>query len=555
MRTPALALLWETWARQRRVLQAAGLYLLGLLVLGRFVPADTLRNDALLLLAPLAGAFPILLASWAYGFDTPMESPRSGLPGRLFALPVSTAALVGWPMLFGGLTPALAWVLLGVGLLRPRGVAVPLLWPALNFAALVAWTQAVAWSPWVLPGLRLLVGAPLLGALVVGPVMLVAAGETPQANEPLVVALLAVLLAAAYPVTVAGVSRARRGDPAERAWPAWLRWEGRLRWDMTLSSPQKAQFWIEWRRCGLGFLLFPVLCLLFLLPNVYWAEWAFRKVDPTSLYGLWPALAGLVRTFGASWVSLAYLLFVPVMVGLCGIDLGRVNVAGHRYEMSSFLAARPLTTADFLRAKLRLTAVGMLIVWGSVLGIALLWAVLTGRWPDMAERLTDLGGARAWLALGLSLLALALLSWAHLFDGLWLTLFGRVWVVYGFIIGLMTSVTGLAGLGAEVSRHPEWHAPLARCLPWLLGALIAAKVLAGGALARRVVRRGLLRASTVGGIAGVWAAGVMALFALLAWLFPPEWVSRLILAEAAVLAVPLVGVLLNPLALDANRHR
>jgi hypothetical protein len=552
MHNPALALVWETWARHRWVTMAAGLYLLALLVLGRLIPADVFRDVMPGLLAPLAGVFPFLLACWAHGFDSPLESPRSGLPERLFALPVSTAALVGWPMLLGALTPALAWVVLGVGLLHPRGLNTPLLWPALNFALVVVWTQAVAWSPWVFPGLRLLLGGPLLAAMVVGPILLLAEGEPTQDNEPLVVVLQTVLLAAAYPVTVAGVARARRGEPAERAWPAWFSWVGRRPADTHFSSPRQAQFWLEWRRQGFVFLFIPALCLLGMLPNVYMTERLFRN---EGLNHLWPGWAELVRAVGASWASLVWLLFPPFVLVVSGMDLGRVSVTRRSYAMSSFLAARPVCTADLLWTKFKVTAVGMLITWGGVLGIGLLWVVTTGRWPDMAARLTDLGGARAWLALGLGLLALVLLSCAHLFAGLWLTLYGRLWLVYAFIIGMLTGAIALTVLGSAIYRNPQWHGPLAACLPWLLGGLVGLKLVTAGVLARRVVRRRLLSATTVGGIAGVWGAGVVALFALLAWLIPAEWVSRLALAEAAVLAVPVVGVLLNPLALDANRHR
>jgi hypothetical protein len=52
-----------------------------------------------------------------------------------------------------------------------------------------------------------------------------------------------------------------------------------------------------------------------------------------------------------------------------------------------------------------------------------------------------------------------------------------------------------------------------------------------------------------------WLLIVVGLFALMAWLVPSEWACPALLAGVSVLAVPLVGIGLAPLALEWNRHR
>ena len=65
-------------------------------------------------------------------------------------------------------------------------------------------------------------------------------------------ALLAVAIVAAYPVALAGVASARRGDPW-RAWPEWLKpWRAAARSGRRpFRSAFEAQLWYEWRCHGL----------------------------------------------------------------------------------------------------------------------------------------------------------------------------------------------------------------------------------------------------------------------------------------------------------------
>src|SRR5205823_14801920 len=136
-------------------------------------------------------------------------------PSRSFTLPLRTVTLAGWPMALGATAGALLWLAVAGLALRPGGLPVPLLWPAVFVAALLAWVQALMWFPFPLPFLRLMVALPILGGMIGGAV-LANVSEVPAA---VLLAVSAALLPAGYLVAVVGVERARRGADAVRTWP------------------------------------------------------------------------------------------------------------------------------------------------------------------------------------------------------------------------------------------------------------------------------------------------------------------------------------------------
>jgi hypothetical protein len=81
--------------------------------------------------------------------------------GGYVVLPVTTAALAGWPMLYGTAATSSLWLAVALFLRWPVGIDVPLpfIWPALLTSAYLAWTQAFVWMPYGLPGLCVIVAA------------------------------------------------------------------------------------------------------------------------------------------------------------------------------------------------------------------------------------------------------------------------------------------------------------------------------------------------------------------------------------------------------------
>src|SRR5437773_4016571 len=255
MRSPALAIGWEFRRRHRWGLMAVAAYLFVVAMI-RFVilePGEPVLVDsvrfAALVSAPLTTTFVYLLAVFSFGFTGDLAARHSMYPARMFTLPVTNAALVGWPMLYGTAAMAILWLAARLFAVWPSGVEIPLIWPALLAAALLAWTQALTWMPYGLPGMRLIIAVLCLAAL--DTVVLLAIHF--KAGEPTMVAILAPQIPLAYLVARFAVARARRGDV-----PDWGGTFIRLTRVADVASHRRehfrnsarAQAWFEWRGHG-----------------------------------------------------------------------------------------------------------------------------------------------------------------------------------------------------------------------------------------------------------------------------------------------------------------
>src|SRR2546421_387995 len=254
MRSPALAIGWEFRRRHRWGLTAVAGYLFVVAMI-RFLilePGEPVLVDsgrfAAVVSMPLTATFVYLLAVFSFGFAGDLAARHSMYPARMFTLPVTNAALVGWPMLYGTAAVAILWLAARLVAVWPSGIEIPVIWPALLAAALLAWTQALTWMPYGLPGIRLIVAALCLAAL--DTVVLLAIYF--KAREPVMVAILAPQLPLAYLVARFAVARARRGDVPD--WRGMFARPARTaaltgRRDHFLSTA-RAQVWFEWRPHG-----------------------------------------------------------------------------------------------------------------------------------------------------------------------------------------------------------------------------------------------------------------------------------------------------------------
>src|SRR5206468_10967588 len=132
---------------------------------------------------------------------------QSMYPARMFTLPLSNAALVGWPMLYGAMAMVTLWVLTRSLSVWPSELSIPYVWPATLVVSLVMWTQALVWMPYGLPGLRVVVSVFVLWAI--DAILLLALQF--KAPEWAVVAITAPQIPVAYAVGRVAVARARRG--------------------------------------------------------------------------------------------------------------------------------------------------------------------------------------------------------------------------------------------------------------------------------------------------------------------------------------------------------
>ena len=265
MRRPSAAIAWQLWSRDRWWITAAVVYFLAISMAAHLMPQGSVWNAATWYLAsPLAVGLLGLLAVFSYGSGMDLATCESGFPTRMCTLPMSSRALAGWPMLYGVMTLAVVWPAVALLIIRPRGVEVPLCWPAVAAAGFLAWFQVICWSGFGFPWLRLVVSVAVLGPYVILAVL----GARYGVSEGVLAVLFAVQLPVAYGLAVVGVSRARRGDVPD--WRGLVRWAGvaassgpRRRF----ASAHEAQTWFEWRLSG--HILPAQMCLMLLFFSVF----------------------------------------------------------------------------------------------------------------------------------------------------------------------------------------------------------------------------------------------------------------------------------------------
>src|SRR5258708_19490303 len=108
MRSTAAAIAWEFRQRHRWGLIAIIAYLLVLAAIrflilapGQRVSFDDDESFALAVIVPITATFMYFLAVFSFGLSGDLAARRSMYPSRMFPLPVSSAALAWWPMLYG----------------------------------------------------------------------------------------------------------------------------------------------------------------------------------------------------------------------------------------------------------------------------------------------------------------------------------------------------------------------------------------------------------------------------------------------------------------------
>jgi hypothetical protein len=543
MRSPALAIAWEFRRRHRWGLAAVAGYLLVVATM-KFVilePGQLLNwNDlrfALVVVVPLATTFTYFLAVFSFGLSGDLAARRSMYPARLFTLPVTTAALAGRPMLYGCAAMAILWFATRLVAVWPAGFDIPTIWPAFLAAALLAWTQALTWMPYGLPGLRVIVT--VLWLAVIDSVVIIALQY--NTREPVLLAILAPQVPLAFLAARFAVARARRGDvPDWRPAFAWTkRADVRPRTRTEFRSAARAQLWIEWRQHGRSL---PAIVAI-LLPF----ELAMLPIAGST--------TALVFT-----ILVVVLLTPPMMAAFAAATVRQPTpYASDRYGLAPFTATRPLTSAALIAAKLKATMWSTLAAWLLVLAaipIALRWSGTAPLVMERASRFIHAVGTPR--AIVFALLALSLLmasTWKQLVQSLYIGLTGRERLIRAskFLTLVLFAILGsIAVWTIENSRVRDaiWNN-----FPLILGILVGLKMAAAAWVAARLYRRRVVSDRTLVTGAAVWAAAVLALYGLLTWLLFTPFMPRYLLGLLAILAIPLARLSAAPLALAWNRHR
>jgi polyhydroxybutyrate depolymerase len=546
MRSAAAAFAWEFRQRLRWGLIALSVYL-AVLALFQFVifgprsPIHPLREMtfAFTVLVPLSFAFLYFLAVFSYGLAGDLTARHSLYPARMFTLPVSTAALAGWPMLYGTVTMAGLWVAAALLALWPSGVPAPLVWPALFAAAFIAWLQVIAWMPYGLPGLRMIAAVLWLTAI---DAVVFTAIEL-EARESVMLAIMAPQVPLAYLAARYAVGRARCGDTPD--WRGLFARLGRIadvlpRRGGRFPSAARAQAWFEWRQHGRSLPAWVAILVPFEVLFLY-----LVRHEPSVL----------------TMIALVVLLLTPpFLAAFVAVTVGRSSPdASNAYGLTPFVATRPLSTAALVAAKLRMALVSTLFAWLLVLVAIPLGLTVSGRWPVVFEKaggLTDFFGApRAVVLALLCLLGLLATTWKQLVQGLSIGLTGREGLIKSSVLIRLSSLVliGLIAHLLNVSRDARiflWNA-----VPWIPAVPVFFKMCAAAWIATRLYRDRLLgdRALVTG--AAAWLAAVLALYGVLAWILDTPHIGHFFLVLLAILAVPLARPSAVLLALASNRHR
>lgn len=523
MTSPVATLVWELYARQRWLIRTTGVLVALLPLFALHPPLLRANAVATAVSVTLVVALLLIFANLSHGFDGRLEDGASLFPRRYFSLPVSEWALVAPPMLATSGLLIGTWLFLSLAVLRPCGVAAPVLWPGLVTAAAAAWLQALMWMPFPLPYLR----AVLL--VVIAVAAFNTALFTPAVPRGAAEAAFLLLTLIAYPVAHHGVYLARRGWGVAEPMPAVdsLSPARPLR---PFASPLDAQGWLEWRQLRLGVIIGALTCL-WIIPVLVLIPVALDRLqldridlkqlerEPAAIRGLIGGLITTLEAYGRGWFIMAPVLLVPLIAAMGGgADVGRLGLRRDTRELPSFLATKPIDNATVLGAKLWVAARAWALLWAATLLFMLVWAGARGYLPEMAERASRHFGSPLLAAVALTggAVGLAAVSWLWHVRGLWAGLWGSVWAMVSL------PITGVGFVGALVGG-----------VPWLA----ALWVLVDGAMMSPL----LLRSRYGGLIAMLHVASITSV--LLGW-----W-------PVAVLLWPCAGLLAAPVAIDRNRHR
>ena len=541
MQAPAAAIAWEFRARHRWGMLGVVVYLavLGvvkLTVLGRGLPLhlDSAESFAFMVMVPLSSTATYFLAVFTFGLDGDLAARQSMYPSRRLTLPVTTSALAGWPMLWGSAAMVMLWLGLRTFAMWPTGIAVPWLWPAFLATSLLAWTQALTWMPYPIPGLRIIVTVLWLG--IIDTIALIALHF--HAGEWLMIGILAPQIPLAYIVARYSVARARRGEIPDWRSAFSLPRIGGFRRERNFASPAAAQAWFEWRRHGWSVPTWVAILLPFELV-LLWGARDSASLAYTILLGVL-LTPPFVATFAAAAVSKS------------SSDTGESSTG------AAFAFTRPLTNAQLVAAKLKMAVRSTLVAWVIVLvavPIALkisgTSALVIDAWGHDRE---FLGMARAVV---LSLLILAgciAATWTQLVQSLYIGLTGRATLIkasvfltigFVFLFGPFFQWIDDAGRLGEI-----WSA-----LPLVFSILAAVKMSVVIWVGLRLFRKRLVSDRALVGGAAVWCAAVLALYGLLRWLLDAPHIPHYLLMLIAILAIPIARLSAAPVALAWNRHR
>jgi hypothetical protein len=537
MMTPVQAMLWQIWRGWRWGLIAGWAYLLVAAVVAHMpsiiLPYTSFGENALSKVGQvLAMPCMFILIHLMAVFTLPgaHDLKTKGYSPKMFVLPVRTRTLVAWAMIWGSLYLGCVWLFTATLILRPTENIVPLVWPIAALAVGLTLLQALQWMPLAQNWLGIVIAVPLVAALAMI-VMLVGVFGVP---EPIATGIFLALLPLTCAAGLGGVVLARRGDIFD--WRLWNRLVARVNdWrkpaDHPFRSAQRAQFWFECRGAAWSLPLFVAVLVPFMAMIFLPEKFLGRYIDL--------ALAGK---------QLAVLLLLPAfLAGICGSQFGNPSFP--------FLATRPISSAALVRSKIKMALASAIAACIPVLLVGLLFFVSPSIFDSALQGARSVGAPKAAIIGLLVVVSPVLLTWKALVESLWMGLAGRPWLINTLAFGF----AGMLGCGTLLSLwvlgHPEVLTLLWSLVPWLVGLMLALKLVLAAWVIYSLVRSRLVTPNAAGLMVGAWGLIVTVLCLIAVWLIPAQLLPVCSALAAVVLSVPFSRLAGAPLALEWNRHR
>jgi len=558
MRSPAFAIAWEIWWRHRAgmTLLPCGLLLCGFLNRTAFRQGEWAGFAVALSYAVLAMAMIL-----TFGFFHFTEGQRKGgfgsYPQRLFRMPVPTAWLAAWPMIYGTAAVGVLYLACDWLMFVPLDRPLPKLWPCLYLVSGFTLYQAILWS---FPERRYLKLFLLtLGAMFIAfcwmfflPHMIegTLADWGYEGSPKSVQRGLLVFFAATGPAAWGfswlrlrgqrhGIAEGVRGGAAviERL-AEWL--PARTE---RFASPDAALFWHEWRQTG------------FILPLAVAGVLAMTCI-PSWLSG---PLTGQTTMGLLTWMVIAPVLLAAII----GRGFAKPDFWSPQLGVPAFIARRPVSAGQIVFAKLKAALCSVSLTWGMTGITAVVWFAAAGDFGGIDALLAQgkiyYPGGQRWLLAGLLLAGGMMLSWRFLVSGLAAGLSGAKGWFYasnGITAAILVGILACFIWTGDNDDHPIrlynlW--PWVEWLPAILCGLVIAKLATAAWAWSRAHEAGMVGGRGVAGYFAAWilAAALLALAAGIA--FPNTPWLRNLLWLCAALVPPLAGPGVALITWSANR--
>jgi len=545
-KVPAVAMLGEYLGRYPWLTLAVAAGPVALAAIAHALPGPWLAQPGTILMMAATALSIFLGIAAIFGANEPQpKTGRNGYPPRMFRLPISTSRLVAWPMLCGTAAMALAWAAIALAVLPRFGFRPSPALGALGLAAALAWLQALGWWPFGSNLTQLIatgVTLPALIAAVAWPIVVWGWGPA------VAWVLLPAYIAAAYALSVRGVTLDRRGDGrGGRGWTSVReRVDGVVEalpgFRPRFTTAAGAQLWFEWRSKGAA-LLFLVVYLSALAGLPFAAASAFLVREPRTARGF-----------------LAILMVQPlVFAWLLGGSFARDDLWSKSYAVSPFLATRPMTTGSIVGIKLVASAMSLAVAFGFALLTMPAWVAATGNVGAVAGLVRTAARERGGLAVGLvaatGLFAVLLIVWKSMVGSMLPILTGRPWFVnvVAYAVSALGAAFGLASVW--IGLDPGRVARAAAALPWGLGVGLGLKLAVSAVAFVVAIRRGLIAPGRCAGVVACWAGAAACFAAVGVATLRPLGVAWPSIAMASALIPPLGRIAAATLAYDWNRHR